>query len=149
MTRCDRCGQPRASSEVDCAVCGRILPGTEVVGCEVHEGIDAVACCVVCGKPLCGDCAVWTGSKFLCNVPAHRDIADGWEVVARCSSVFEADMIIANLRQGEFKPVAFSPGEFTVSFWHSGLSTARVFVRKDECEGARKLLQALALVEKP
>lgn len=148
MTTCDRCGQPRASSEVDCAACGWILPGTEAVGCEVHEGVDAVACCVVCGKPLCGDCAVWTESKFLCNVPAHKDVADGWEVVARCSSVFEADMILTNLRQGEFKPVAFSPGEFTVSFWHPALATARVFVRKDESEGARKLLQTLALVEK-
>lgn len=145
MTKCDRCGQPRVLSEVDCPVCGRILSEAEGVGCEVHEGATAVACCSVCGKPMCGDCAVWTGSQFLCNVPAHKEVADDWQVIARCSSVFEADMIMTNLRQGEFKPMAFSPGEFTVSFWHSGLSTARVFVRKGESEGARRLLQALAL----
>lgn len=115
----------------------------------MHDGVDAIACCVVCGKPLCGDCALWTGLSFLCNVPAHKEIADDWEVVARCSSVFEADMIMTNLRQGQFRPVAFSPGEFSVSFWHSGLFTARVFVRREESEGARKLLQSLALVEKP
>ena len=117
------------------------------MGCEQHEGVDAVGCCFVCGKPLCGDCAAWTGSVFLCNEPSHREIADGWEVIARCSSVFEADMLATNLRQAELLSKVFTPGNFTVAFWHPELSEARVFVRREDHKNARRVLETLALVE--
>ncbi|MEX2191519.1 MAG: hypothetical protein WEB33_12535 [Bacteroidota bacterium] len=149
MTRCDRCGQSLVSPEVDCAFCGRLGPNGNGVGCELHEGADAVALCFVCGKPMCGDCAVWAGSKFLCDLPAHREIAGAWEVIARCSSIFEADMITKNLEQGGLRSIVFSPEDFTVSFWHPGLSSARVFVRKEDAEMAGGLLESLALLGKP
>ncbi|MEX2117379.1 MAG: hypothetical protein WEB37_10865 [Bacteroidota bacterium] len=58
-------------------------------------------------------------------------------------------MIAINLRQGGFHHMVFSPGDFTVSFWHPELSTARVFVRKENREKARMLLEALSLEGKP
>lgn len=145
--KCDRCGHSFDPNAALCGSCGNIRPGGSTVGCEQHVGADAVGCCVVCGKPMCGDCATWTGSAFLCDVPAHRDFADNWSVAAECVSVFEADMIATNLRQGGFSPMIFSPGDHAAAYWHPGLATARVFVRSEDHQRARALLVSLALSE--
>ncbi len=144
---CDRCGASLTSQEAVCGSCGRMRPEGSGVECEQHVGVHAIACCFICGKPLCGDCATWTGSSFLCDMPAHQELAKGWTIVGSCATVLEADMLSTNLRQAGFSPMTFSPGEFAASYWHPELSTARVLVKKGDYDSARALLESLGFVE--
>lgn len=143
MNPCERCG---AGFEGDpCRSCGHWPASGDAPDCELHTGVRAVACCVVCGRPVCGDCAVWTGSSFLCDDPEHRQIADEWPVVAHCTTVFEADVVAENLRQAGLTPRSFARGDHASLFWFPSLSDACVRVGKAEAEGALSLLRSLAL----
>lgn len=145
MARCDQCGD--AVNDMDlCTSCGAIL-GSPSWECELHADVPAVARCVVCGKPVCGDCATRLGGRFFCDVLSHRDIAAETVVLAVCSSPFEADMILENLAQSGLDVIAFARNAFNALALLSLPSVVQVRVRSGQAGQAGEVLKKLALDE--
>src|SRR3990172_1664840 len=99
MSQCHHCRTEVLENDVLCPSCGAIVVRSEdeEIACENHTGEQAIACCVVCGKPVCGDCATSRAGVFLCDIPEHQEVAGKWAVVTVAENSFEADMLRANL----------------------------------------------------
>lgn len=145
MAQCDRCGNAVNGTDL-CPSCGAIL-GLPAPECELHADLPAVARCVVCGKPVCGDCATRRGGRFFCEAPSHRDVASETTVLAVCSSPFEADMIRENLAQAGLEVIAFARNEFNSLALLPLPSVVDVRIRSDQAGQAREILKKLALDE--
>ncbi|MBI4418133.1 MAG: hypothetical protein HY563_05105 [Ignavibacteriales bacterium] len=147
MISCRQCGRPVSELSSECPACGAVPAGSAPLECELHAGSQAVARCVVCGKPVCGDCATKTEGRFFCDVMAHRALAAETTVITGCASPFEADMIRENLAQAGLDIVVFSRNDFIVLFRSADPGVSDVRVRADQAEYAREILRNLALDE--
>jgi hypothetical protein len=147
MISCRECGRPVSELSFECLACGAVPAGSALLDCELHAGSQAVARCVVCGKPVGGDCATKTEGRFFCDVMADRALAAETTVISRCASLFEADMIRENLAQAGLDIVVFSRNYFTVLFRSADPGVSDVHVRADQAEYACEILLNLALDE--
>lgn len=146
MNRCLQCGEDVRNSTPVCPACGAVTPGAAYADCELHADVPAVALCVVCGKPVCGDCAVRSGGRFTCDVPTHKAIVTETSVLATCSSPFEADLIRENLRQAGLETLVFDRSAF-IGLHRSATAPTEVRIRNDQTERAASVLRNLALDE--
>lgn len=115
------------------------------VECENHPDERAVGCCVVCGKPVCGDCATSGKAKLFCDDIEHEQLSEEWEALTRTGSQFEADMIMANLRQRGFEPRVYPGADHSVISWFPDLRCIRVMLPKERIGEARETLSFLGL----
>jgi hypothetical protein len=116
--------------------------------CENHIDEKAVGVCTVCGKPVCGDCAVSIDGKVFCDHRDHQSIPGEWEIVCSTDFEFEADLIERNLQQSGFECKVFSMSEHVGTYWESHLHFITVLVKKDRFRDALELLKELDLVPK-
>jgi len=79
--------------------------------CETHAQIPAIACCDICGVPVCGDCAVTQHGATLCRDGSHAHIAEECMLLGRTKTIFEADLIARNLETRGVRPHRFGPLE--------------------------------------
>lgn len=148
MKQCRNCEAGVGETDVLCSVCGAMVMvfGEEEISCENHPGERAVACCYMCGKPVCGDCATSAGGLFLCDVPEHCQAAEQWAAVAFPASPFEADMLKANLAQAGIPVRVADPREFAGSLWFRPQLQVRILVERANLESALSLLRSFQLV---
>lgn len=146
MSRCHNCSTEFAG--VLCPACGAlVLKSEDEISCENHPGEPAVACCVVCGKPVCGDCTTSSEGAFLCDLPDHQRNAAGWVPATIAADAFEADLLRANLVQANIPVRLADPRSFTGTLWFRPHLGVRVLVERPSLESARSLLSSFHLLD--
>ncbi|MDE3058924.1 MAG: hypothetical protein KGJ59_13305 [Bacteroidota bacterium] len=125
--------------------CGSAVSTIAEIECGNHSGAAAVGACVVCGVPVCGDCAVTRGGKLFCNDSSHAVFLVRYALLGVAISEFEADIIVSNLKANGISPQFFSPKEFFNFKNDEPDSAVRVFVLKDDHARAVTLLTELEL----
>jgi hypothetical protein len=140
---CPNCRGSIPTNSEFCIVCGLRVRHSENVDCENHSDEPAAGSCVVCGKPVCGDCGVSADGKMYCDQPEHRVFSQEWEVIYCCDSEFEADAVRRNLEDAGFEARLFSSRTHVAMYWFGGRAVVRVFTRGNNSARARELLQNL------
>jgi hypothetical protein len=111
------------------------------VYCGNHGTVDAVSVCAVCGKPVCGDCAVTIEGITFCNERSHAEMYDGCLLLGRSGTMFDAELIAKNLEVHHIRCHWFGPvaGGETAVF--------NLFVPKEKHSEAVALVQSLDLMD--
>lgn len=146
---CLHCGHPQQADTLSCAACGFINQRSEEarqIECENHSGEHAVGRCLVCGKPVCGDCAVNASGKFFCDSVEHPRIFESWKVIYTCESEFESDFIQRNLTDREIPCQVFAVHNHVGVYWLEGGNEVRVLVPNNLATSAWDVLQSLGLL---
>jgi len=86
---CGGCGVALAGGEVFCPALWRSLRGRSA--CEAHPGVPALSRCVVCARPLCGDCALERDGRAVCGEHLGVAFIEGWAVAEVAETVVEAE----------------------------------------------------------
>lgn len=109
--------------------------------CGNHGTVDAVSVCAVCGKPVCGDCAVTIGETTFCNERSHVEIYDTCRLLGRSGTMFDAELIAKNLEVHHIRCHWFGP-------LAEGSSAAfNLFVPTEKHSEAGALVQSLDLMD--
>jgi hypothetical protein len=140
---------PVDASDLFCRHCGGLsaeASGAERIECSNHPGQLAVAACIVCGKPVCGDCAVRSAGKFFCEDPEHCTIRNGWQPIYSCTSEFEADIVERNLQHAGLHIRVFSTGSHLELYWAHWKPIVRVWAARAKAAEAEALLRQLGLI---
>jgi hypothetical protein len=145
--KCDRCFEVNAETLLFCGTCGYLLRSNEEVECENHPGAVAVGVCVVCGKPVCGDCSVSRGGKIYCDDVAHSQMDADFIRLAYAANEFEADIIVKNFSLNGVPACHFTAKSFVQFFPFAGVLPVSVFVQKESAAEAKRLLKELDLEE--
>lgn len=150
MKNCPECGNVMEGSPSACDRCGSLdVQGefSSLIECENHFGQWAVAVCSVCGKPVCGDCALKRNGVFFCDSTDHIAIRSDWVVLQGCVSEFEADIFVTNLRAAEIQARFFSRRDHISLAWVPIDLPVRVMVKTSDRDAARRLLIHLGLLD--
>ncbi len=150
MNRCHHCGSTLHPELPACHYCGATQNAElgRVQGeCELHNGIAAKALCVVCARPLCGDCAVMECGKFFCDDRDHRQVDKEMIPLMWCESEFEVDLILRNLQSHQFPVRWFSPSHHVENFWQRVRMPIALWIAKDRRSEAERVLAGLGLLE--
>ena len=145
---CENCDGRVSGEDFFCRHCGMILePGESEIKCEEHPKRDAIGVCIVCGKPVCTDCARKKGTTVFCKTAEHVKINQNWSVVFSTKVQYEADMIKTNLENAGFPAKVFSQIEFSSFQLYGKHAVAKVMVKRDESSLARNALRELDLLD--
>lgn len=149
MNLCNNCETPASDGNDACEWCGSLFAASEGgdVMCENHPGERAIACCTVCAKPVCGDCASRVEGRFVCETPGHRQSAGEWAVLVSTMNQFESDMITINLRQSGFRTLVADPSNFAGTLGLSLRLPVRVLVERKALGSAGDLLRSLQITD--
>lgn len=150
MSRCSQCRVELDENRFACTQCGSITVRSAVAGsieCENHVGQPAVAVCMVCGKPVCGDCAVRREEKFYCDTADHVSIGKEWVQLHACSSEFEADLFLANLKTAGIEARAFAQGGHVSLRWIADDLPCHILVQRSEAAAAREIFAKLGFID--
>jgi hypothetical protein len=142
---CPNCSCPTKEEMHFCLNCGSAVSTIAEIGCSNHAGATAVGACVVCGMPVCGDCAVTREKKLFCNDSSHVVFLDRHALLGVSDSEFEADVIVSNLKASGILPSVYSPNEFFDFKSERADSSVRVFVVKNDRARAITVLTELGL----
>lgn len=149
MKRCSHCNAILTTDSYFCAYCGFIVPNAlqeNPFECENHSAQIAIAVCVVCGKPVCGDCAIAKDQKFFCDSSEHIKIDGEYAVIHSCESEFEMDMIRQNLLQAGIRSLSFSFYDHIGTYWNPGHALVQVRVLQSQANQATDILRNLGLL---
>jgi hypothetical protein len=142
MSDCVHCSHEIRSVEDACAWCGRWQNG-HMPMCETHSTTPSIGLCVVCARPLCGDCARRENGRLFCDDPAHPAFMADHTLVATFESEFDADWLMMHLRRAGIPATAFAFREHVSSWWFPLAGGVRVFIPSSNVEAARTLLADL------
>ncbi len=148
--RCSVCSGVLGDSATVCGECGsfqQTASAQGIIECENHQDETAVGCCVVCGKPVCGDCSRSRNGKLYCDEPGHERLLEEWGVLVTASSGSEADMIAVNLQQRGLEPRVFPRENHIMMFWFPELRHFRVVLPKEKLKEGKEILAFLGLAE--
>ncbi len=147
---CDNCDEQIDVDAEYCIHCGIIFekdPGGPLIECERHPRVPAVGVCIVCGKPVCGDCAKSKKGKVFCDNDEHVKIHQDWAVVFSTAAEYEAEMVKANLEIGGVKALVFSQVDHAYFIPMSRLAVVNVMVPKEKLAKAKDILRRLKGIE--
>jgi putative signal transducing protein/double zinc ribbon protein len=143
---CDYCSALVKESDVFCDSCGDLqeLPeGKDRPECNTHHDVDAVAGCVICGKPICDDCAHFIDDVAYCEDDGHQRINQEYIVVYRTSTDYEAEMLRANLIGAGIDAVVFNQHDHVYFVNLGALAVVTVMVRKKDEERAVEIIKSI------
>lgn len=143
---CENCGEAIGGEDRYCPHCGTLFKTDEEVECENHLSVRAGGVCVVCGKPVCDDCARSRGGKFFCEDDKHVKIYEGWAVLLITGLDYEAHMVKANLERAGIECLVFSQQDHVIFLTVGDLARVRVMVPKGKLLQAQRLLEELGLL---
>jgi hypothetical protein len=144
---CPHCHRTNTEGAFFCTDCGRALCEQDVVECENHPGTHAIGICVVCGKPVCGDCSVMKENKLYCDDVSHSRLMSVHAKLAAVGTEFEADMIVKNLSLNGVQAVQFSAKKFSHFCRLKDDQLTSIFVKIESIEKARGLIDEMGLDE--
>ncbi|MGA9365736.1 MAG: zinc ribbon domain-containing protein [Bacteroidota bacterium] len=149
-TFCDNCDEQIDADAQYCPHCGIVFEKDEVespIHCETHPTVTAVGVCIICGKPVCRDCATSKKGKVFCENDEHVKIHQKWAVLCSTSAEYEAEMVRANLEIAGIKALVFSQVDHAYFIPMSRLAIVNVMVPKEKLGKAREVLHRLKGVE--
>jgi hypothetical protein len=136
--QCERCGQEYTDGD-SCPVCGFIR--TNQVVCENHPNIRAEGRCVICGRPLCADCAGDEKNITVCEEHRGIPMIEGWAQVYSTTSELEAQLLRDNLRAEGIDAQVFSQRDMMFNLDLGELSIVRVLVPVWQHEQAMRTIR--------
>ena len=144
---CIYCGAEIEPGLLYCPECGkifltRIFEPEDEIECEEHLVKPAVGICVVCGKPICKECAIEVDGKIYCKEGNHKQYKEEWSIVYTTQYEYEAEMLKANLESAGIPCVVFSTKDHTY-FMTVGFGIVKVLVPKDKKDIALKIIEDL------
>ena len=144
---CENCGEAVERDDRYCPHCGTLFKGEEEIECENHPSASAGGVCVVCGKPVCDDCARSRGGKVFCEDDKHVRIYEGWAVLLVTGLDYEAQMVKANLERADIECLVFSQQDHVLFLTIGDLAKVKVMVPKGKLLQAQKLIEELGLLD--
>lgn len=148
-TQCTSCGQFINEKRLSCPACGTFVEPSgehDAMECEHHPGERAIGMCVVCGKPVCGDCAVRVQEITYCDQPEHQSTAQECTVIHTSDSEFAADAVQRNLEFAGIQTKVFSMRDHLALFWFDESAIVRVMVLRSDVQKAIAVLKELQLL---
>jgi hypothetical protein len=109
--------------------------------CENHSAMKAVAVCTICGKPVCGDCAVTKEGKNYCDEINHPKIGADYDVLLLSPTIFELELIAKNLEANGISVYSSNPQKFGVN------QLPMLYVKKDQKQKAADIVADLDLTD--
>ncbi len=147
---CPNCEEFVTKDDTFCDNCGIILPKIpfeEVPDCENHPDTEASGGCVVCGKPVCEECATEQNGRLFCENDDHLNMHQGFVVAYTTSTDYEAEMIKSNLEGAGIHATVFNQHDH-VYFVNMGmLALVNVMVPRAQLEDAQEIIMALLAEE--
>jgi hypothetical protein len=141
---CDNCDWEIDAEAEYCPHCGIVFEteeGEVAIVCETHPSTAAVGVCVICGRPVCRDCAVCKKGRVFCNNNEHLKIHQNWAILCSTSAEYEAEMVKANLEIAGIKAMVFSQVDHASFIPVSRLALVKVMVPKDKLTKAQEVLR--------
>jgi hypothetical protein len=147
--KCSTCSNLLEGETAFCPSCGSVTGEGRSLGieCDNHPSQPAVAECMVCGKPVCGDCCVRQGGTAVCEKSEHSKLMRECRTLCSAESVFDAEMIRKNLEMGGIVGFTAIGHEFEKNLPLPVQHQVRVLVAAAEVNRARALLQSLGLLD--
>ncbi|MBI5648686.1 MAG: DUF2007 domain-containing protein [Ignavibacteriae bacterium] len=146
LVHCKKCEEPVPATDTFCDHCGVLLLDAETdetPECAEHPDSPAMAGCIMCGKPVCSECANEIEGKYFCNNDTHYTLHQDYAVVYRSSAEYEAEMIRANLESAGIDTQLFDQHGHVYFVDIGEMALVSVYVRKDEIERAGEIVQAI------
>ena len=103
--------------------------------------MDAKGICEVCGKPVCGDCAVSHKGKTFCDELQHVNIYEEQQFFAEAETIFDIELIARNLQANNISCAWVNPKQYEID------QRPRLFVAKKSLGEAESILQSLELMD--
>jgi hypothetical protein len=111
--------------------------------CDNHPEASAIGVCVVCGKPVCDECARIDKKKIFCDNDEHVRIFEDWAVVFTCGAEYEAQMVKANVEMAGIECMVFSQKD-NVFFTNIGdTAIINVMVPKEKINEAEEIIEQI------
>ena len=149
LRMCEFCSDRLEGDAKFCRHCGmvqaQLLGDDEEIECENHPKMEAVGMCIVCGKPVCGDCAVKRQGKIFCESDEHITVAQNWAMVYSTNTEYEAQMVRANLESGGIRCMVFSQRDHVYFLTMGDLAVVNVMVPKHQLFEAKEFLRKMDL----
>ena len=143
---CPRCEEPVLPTDTFCDHCGVLQPAKNTEKgpeCATHPELAAIAGCIICGKPVCAECANEIEGKYFCDNDSHHELHQDYVVVYRSSAEYEAEMIRANLENAGIDVQLFDQHGHIYFVDIGEMALVSVMVRKDEIEHATEIVNAI------
>ncbi|MFA6540312.1 MAG: hypothetical protein WCT99_01820 [Bacteroidota bacterium] len=109
--------------------------------CDTHDEMIAVGTCEVCGKPVCGDCAITIDGRIFCEDRLHPVLYNDMQELVSTATIFEMELIAENLRANGVDVHWFDVGQYGT------LDGAKLFVKKEAAVSAITILNTLDLID--
>jgi len=138
--KCRACGAESPVGVFFCSCCGRPLAEGEPIECENHVGVRAAGVCVLCGKPVCGDCASSEGGRTFCEDVSHRRLTKTHSLLGRASSEGEAELIAKNLQAAGISVAVFPGRSFFYLSRLTGEERTAIYTAKEEIPDAVRII---------
>ena len=142
---CRNCGSKNSDGVLFCGVCGMSMGGSESVECETHPAANATGICVVCGRPVCGDCSTTKGAAVFCKDASHALLMETHIRFAHAESEFDADLVVRNLAAHDLPAMAFSQKKYSRFHSFTDNPAVSLFVAKEMHETALRIVDELEL----
>lgn len=143
---CPKCEEPVSKDETFCDHCGVLLlvaDDAKIPDCDTHPDEEAIGGCIVCGKPVCEDCANMVEGKVFCDNDSHYNIHQDFAIAYTTSTDYEAVMIQANLEGAGISAQIFNQHDHVYFTTMGSLALVNVMVPKHQVEKAREIIQTI------
>jgi hypothetical protein len=143
---CPKCEEHVEDTDTFCGNCGYLLPdypSDSTPECENHPDRDAVAGCVICGKPVCEECARENEGRVFCENDDHLKVYEGFVVAYTTSTDYEAEMIRANLEGAGIRAHIFNQHDHVYFVNMGALALVNVMVPRHQLEDALEVIGAI------
>lgn len=143
---CPYCEQPVEEDDTFCENCGRLLPlplEANYPECETHVERAAIGGCIICGRPVCDECAHEVEGRIFCEDDSHRRVYEGFVHVYTTSTDYEAEMIRANLQGADIDAFIFNQHDHIYFVNMGTLAQVKIMVPKHQVEKAEEIIASL------
>jgi hypothetical protein len=143
---CPDCDTFVTDSDTFCNNCGvlqEVIPAVDGPDCENHPEVSAIGGCVVCGKPVCKECARVQNGRFFCEKDEHLNVHGGYIVAYTTSTDYEAEMVRANLEGAGIDALVFNQHDHVYYTTMGMLALVNVMVPPGQLEAALDIIEAL------
>ncbi len=146
LITCQNCGENIESNFKYCLHCGFVLEDSKSEihdECENHPGVASIGACVVCGKPVCKQCAKHSGKRIFCDRDEHLKIYGDFVLVSTCATEYEAQTLKSIIDMAGIECVLFSQKDHVFFSNVGNTAIVNVMVPKEDAEKVFKLIEEM------
>ncbi len=142
---CPHCNAANTKVALFCLGCGSALRAHGEVACENHSGTPATGVCIICGKPVCGDCSIAVRDKMYCDDFAHSQLITQYTKLAAAATEFDAEVVVKNLSANGVPARQYSAKKFSQFGCLTDNCSVSIFVKTEMIDEARRLVEEMDL----